>query len=347
MRRRLEPYSTFNVWPAFTDVLGGLVVVLVFLVTIFVIGEVLLGREMTGKDTAIGQLAQIMNDLEGLVGETRAENEQLLLRVGDLESVLDERAALIDRLESDKAESLSRQQALEVEKAQTEATVAEQSDQLVGLGTRVEHLAAELQRLNQALYGTRRQLAERETELQERNVLVESQSTRIEEMDQLIKRRLLDRVEELEQYASDFYGRLRDVFADNPDIKVVGDRFVFQSEVLFDSGDADLTVTGSSDLDKFVEVYRQVESQLPADLPVIIEVQGHTDRVPISNERFASNWELSVQRALGVVNYFIRKGVPPDRLAAVGMGEYHPIDTGNAPEAHRRNRRIELKITSR
>ncbi len=340
MRRRPEGYATFNVWPAFTDVLGGLVVVLVFLVTIFVIGEVLLGREMTGKDTAIGQLAQIISDLEGVMGETRAENEQLLDQIGTLESNLDERAALVDRLESDKADSLSKQQALERD-------AASKALEMAALRIRVEHLADEMQRLNRALYGTRRQLAQRDAELEQGAALVESQNARIEEMDQLIKRRLLDRVEELERYASDFYGRLREVFADNPDIKVVGDRFVFQSEVLFDSGEADLTIAGSDDLDKFVDVYRQVEAALPQDLPVIIEVQGHTDTVPISNERYESNWELSVQRALGVVDYFIRKGVPPNRLAAVGMGEYHPIESGNSTEAHRKNRRIELKITSR
>lgn len=347
MRRRLEPHSTFNVWPAFTDVLGGLVVFLVFLVTIFVIGEVLLGREMTGKDTAIGQLAQIISDLEGLVGETRSENAALIARVSSLESAVGDRDALIQRLETDKAESLARQQALETDNARAEASLTEQNEQLSAMGIRVEHLAAELDRLNRALYGTRQELAARNDELAERNAVVEAQSARIEEMDDLIKRRLLDRVEELEQYASDFYGRLREVFADNPDIKVEGDRFVFQSEVLFDSGEADLTTAGGSDLDKFIEVYRQVEPQLPADLPVIIEVQGHTDSIPISNERFASNWELSVHRALGVVRYFIRNGVPPERLAAVGMGEYHPIDPGTSDEAYRRNRRIELKITSR
>ena len=129
----------------------------------------------------------------------------------------------------------------------------------------MEHLAAELDRLNRALYGTRRELAARDEELAERkSAVVEAQNARIEEMDDLIKRRLLDRVEELEKYASDFYGRLREVFADNPDIKVEGDRFVFQSEVLFDSGEADLTIAGGGDLDKFIEVYRQVEPQLPA-----------------------------------------------------------------------------------
>ena len=174
-----------------------------------------------------------------------------------------------------------------------------------------------------------------------------SRKGRIEALDSALKKKLLERVEELEKYASDFFGRLREVFANNPDIKVVGDRFVFQSEVLFASGEATLSSSGSGDLDKFAMVYQQLAARLPPDLPVIIEVQGHTDRAPIRGGRFPSNWELSTARAQQVVNYLIQQGIPPERLAAVGMGEYHPLDPADNPEAYRRNRRIELKITSR
>jgi chemotaxis protein MotB len=236
-------------------------------------------------------------------------------------------------------------------------------------------MVLEMQRLNRALTGTQARLSVSETALAEKegalgnakqritaleahagraksqmaqqNRLISQQQSRIEELDRLIKRRLVERVEELEQYSSDFFGRLRQVFADNPDIKVEGDRFVFQSEVLFPSGEAELSGTGEGDLDKFVEVYRQVEAQIPKDLPVIIEIQGHTDKIPIRTAQFASNWELSTHRALGVVKYLIEKGIPPNRLAAVGMGEYHPIVRGDDPSAFRKNRRIELKITSR
>ncbi|NJM10518.1 MAG: OmpA family protein [Synechococcaceae cyanobacterium SM1_2_3] len=176
--------------------------------------------------------------------------------------------------------------------------------------------------------------------------MIVQQKGRIEALDSALKKKLLERVEELEKYASDFFGRLREVFANNPDIKVVGDRFVFQSEVLFASGEATLSAAGGGDLDKFAAVYRQLASRLPADLPVIIEVQGHTDRVPVRG-RFPSNWELSTARAQQVVNYLIQQGIPPERLAAVGMAEYHPIDPADNAEAYRRNRRIELKITSR
>jgi chemotaxis protein MotB len=229
--------------------------------------------------------------------------------------------------------------ALNADQRQTEQTLTSVQEQAALLSVRAERLTAELERLNRALAVSAEELAQRDT-------VIIAQQDRIEALDSALKKKLLERVEELEKYASDFFGRLREVFAGNPDIVVVGDRFVFQSEVLFGSGEATLSANGRGDLDKFAAVYRQLATQLPPDLPVIIEVQGHTDRVPIRG-RFPSNWELSTARAQEVVNYLILQGVPPERLAAVGMAEYHPIDPNDTPEAYRRNRRIELKITSR
>lgn len=397
MRRgRPATVGELNVWPAFTDVLGGLVVVLVFLITIFVIGEVLIGRELTGKDTAIDQLARIIDGLERLVGDSKDENQQLKTLLATLRVQLDEGEQSLASLKEDLVDSRATRESMATSLQETAtdrdrlasellaasaALAAAQTEndgsameiqisalQIQALERRIEDLNFKLDRLNRALYQARgevssgqsalagtnekldratRREGEMQAALDHQQLLIDEQTDRIGEMDKLIKRRLLDRVEELEKYSSDFFGRLREVFADNPDIKVEGDRFVFQSEVLFPSGESDLLFGGREDLDKFAEVYRQVEAELPADLPVIIEVQGHTDRVPIRTARHGSNWELSVDRALGVVNYLISKGIPPGRLAAVGMGEYHPIDTGSTPEALRRNRRIELKITSR
>jgi chemotaxis protein MotB len=332
MRRRRDALSEFNIWPAFTDALGGLVMVLVFLITVFVITEVLIGREMMGKDTAIGQLQRIISHLEGLASDADKEAARLRGRVQGLESTVGEREQLLAQLRNQLA-------ALGADKSKIELTATSAQEQAALLSVRAERLAAELERLNRALAASQQELAQRD-------VVIVQQKGRIEALDSALKKKLLERVEELEKYASDFFGRLREVFANNPDIKVVGDRFVFQSEVLFASGEATLSAAGGGDLDKFAAVYRQLASRLPADLPVIIEVQGHTDRVPVRG-RFPSNWELSTARAQQVVNYLIQQGIPPERLAAVGMAEYHPIDPADNAEAYRRNRRIELKITSR
>ncbi len=382
MRRRVTSPGSFNVWPAFTDVLGGLVVVMIFLITVFVIGEVLVGRELTGKNTAIDQLAGIIEGLESLVGESQTENQQLKETVDRLSrdigimeaeladahadrSRLDEALGTAERARAELDQSLARRSDALVEseraREESEQEVAASARQIASLKIRSQELAARLEALTRALHGKRADLEaagarelqmaatirNQSEELEHRQTELSRQSDKLEEMDRLIKRRLLDRVDELEKYSSDFFGRLRTVFADNPDIKMDGDRFVFQSEVLFPSGTASLTTGGRGDLDKFAEVYRQVANRLPPDLPVIIEVQGHTDRIPIHNEHFESNWELSFHRAMGVVDYLMSRGVPPQRLAAVGMGEYHPIVDGAGTETLRKNRRIELKITSR
>lgn len=340
MRRRRESLSEFNIWPAFTDALGGLVMVLVFLITVFVIAEVLLGREMMGKETAIGQLQRIVEHLEGLASDAEKEAARLRGQVQGLETTVSERDRLTSQLRDELTAVQAARAALDADKRKAELTATTVQEQAALLSARTERLAAELERLNRALAANQQELAQRDA------VIVE-QKGRIEALDTALKKRLLERVEELEKYASDFFGRLRQVFANNPDIKVVGDRFVFQSEVLFGSGEAALSPNGQGDLDKFAMVYQQLATQLPPDLPVIIEVQGHTDRAPIRSARFPSNWELSTARAQEVVNYLIRQGVPPQRLAPVGMGEYHPIDSAENPDAYRRNRRIELKITSR
>ncbi len=339
MPRRRDSLSEFNIWPAFTDALGGLVMVLIFLITVFVITEVLIGREILGKETAIGQLQRIVAHLEGLAGDAEKEAARLRGQVRGLETTVGERDVLLEQLRNELMAARMAYTALSADKNRTEQTLTSVQEQAALLSVRAERLAAELERLNRAL-------AVNQEELARRDVLIVEQQDRIEALDSALKQKLLERVEELEKYASDFFGRLREVFAGNPDIVVVGDRFVFQSEVLFGSGEATLSPSGRGDLDKFAAVYQQLATQLPPDLPVIIEVQGHTDRVPIRG-RFPSNWELSTARAQEVVNYLIQQGVPPERLAAVGMAEYHPIDPEDTPEAYRRNRRIELKITSR
>ncbi len=339
-RRRRETISEFNIWPAFTDALAGLVMVLVFLITVFVIAEVLIGRDIMGKENVISQLQRNVEHLQGAAGDAEKVAANLRTRIQGLESTLGEREQLLAQLRDELHTLQALRATLEVDKRQAQQTATTVQEQAALLSTRAARLSAELERLNQALTSNQQQLAEREA-------LIADQKERIAELDSALQKRLLEKVEKLEKYASDFFGRLRAVFANNPDIKVVGDRFVFQSEVLFGSGEATLSASGQADLDKFANVYKQLAGQLPEDLPVIIEVQGHTDRAQIRGGRFPSNWELSTARAQEVVNYLIRQGVPPERLAAVGMGEYHPIDAAANPEAYRRNRRIELKITSR
>jgi len=154
-------------------------------------------------------------------------------------------------------------------------------------------------------------------------------------------------VNRLERYRSEFFGRLREVIGENPYVRVEGDRFVLQAELLFDTASADLGEKGKVQLLQLVESLHVLTKKIPQDIDWILRIDGHTDRIPINNERFASNWELSTARALSVVKFLADQGIPENRMTAAGFSKFHPIDPSNTPEAFRKNRRIEIKLTSR
>jgi chemotaxis protein MotB len=169
--------------------------------------------------------------------------------------------------------------------------------------------------------------------------------SRLADLGQRLNVALAQRVQELSRFRSDFFGRLRDILGNRPDIRIVGDRFVLQSEVFFDTGQSVLKPEGRTELDKIATVLLDVTQKIPQDIAWVLRVDGHTDVRPIGGNR--TNWDLSAARAIAVVQYLISKGLPPQRLVAAGFGEFQPIDTGTTEEAYSRNRRIELKLTER
>jgi chemotaxis protein MotB len=158
---------------------------------------------------------------------------------------------------------------------------------------------------------------------------------------------LAAQVEELRKYRSDFFGKLRAVLAGRPGIAIVGDRFVFQSEVLFGIGSAELTPAGVAQMTDLASTLRDIAEKIPADLNWVLRVDGHTDAAPVHNARFASNWELSAARAIAVVKFLVAHGIPASHLAATGFGENQPVDTAGTPDANAKNRRIEIRLTDR
>jgi chemotaxis protein MotB len=171
--------------------------------------------------------------------------------------------------------------------------------------------------------------------------------TEIKDLGKRLNLALARRVNDLEAYRSDFFGRLRGVLGDNPLIRIEGDRFVFPAELLFASGSAVLGGEGSRHLSKLADTLKQVAGQIPREIDWILRIDGHTDRVPITSGRFSSNWELSTARALSVVQFLAGQGIPEAHMAAAGFSKFHPLDPSDSPEAYRKNRRIEIKLTSR
>ena len=229
----------------------------------------------------------------------------------------------------------------------TEATLAERTEEL-GLATAASDEATrQIALLNSQLLGLRDQLASLQEALEASEALNTQQQTQLVSLGERLNRALATKVAQLQRYRSEFFGRLREVIGDRSDIRVVGDRFVFQSEVLFDSGSATLQSEGQIAMSRLAQTLATLSARIPDEIDWILRVDGHTDKRPISTAQFASNWELSSARAISVIRELAAQGLPRNRLVAAGFAEFQPLDNRDDEIAYRRNRRIELKLTQR
>ena len=214
-----------------------------------------------------------------------------------------------------------------------------------------KNISTEAQRqvelLNRQILALREQLSQLAAALDIAETKTKEQDIQIADLGRRLNLALASKVEELARYRSEFFGKLREVLGERPDIRVVGDRFVFQSEVLFESGSALLGLEGQTQLARLARTLLDIGAKIPSDIDWVLRVDGHTDRNPISTIQFPSNWELSSQRAINVVKFLESEGVPAERLAAAGFAEFRPLEEGNDPAVYRRNRRIELKLDQR
>jgi len=337
---RIRRDRGIDYWPGFVDALSTLVLGIIFLLTVFVVVQFVLSQEITGKDTVLLRLnAQIAQLTELLslekTGKISLEDElaQLRASLANAETERDRLKGLYDGLSSGAA--------TERGKAGELATQLDAQKQVSA------RALAQVQILNQQISALRRQLAALESALEVAEKKDKESQARIAGLGQRLNLALAQRVQELSRYRSDFFGRLRAILGNRPDIRVVGDRFVFQSEVFYDAGQATLKPQGRVELDKLASALLDLEKQIPSDIAWVLRVDGHTDVRPIASPQFASNWELSAARAISVVKYLISKGVSPQHLVAAGFGEFQPIDSGGTDEAYARNRRIEMKLTER
>jgi len=201
--------------------------------------------------------------------------------------------------------------------------------------------------LNRQLAALRQQIGALNEALEASETRNREAETQIADLGKRLNSALASKVQELARYRSEFFGRLREVLGDNPNIRIVGDRFVFQSEVLFPSASAALEPGGRRQIAQLAKTLKEISAKIPPDLDWVLRVDGHTDRRPIRTPAYPSNWELSSARAIEVVKTLIAEGIPPNRLVAAGFGEYQPLSEGDSPEALSRNRRIEFKLTER
>jgi chemotaxis protein MotB len=414
--------SSIDIWPGFVDALAQLLMVIIFILLVFTVGQFYLGVALSGRDQALQQLQQQVDELANLLAIERGANDQLRSGTTELstqlKSVLAERDQLTGKLRDADAivsadkekielqlrelESLRRDlAALKSVRAELEAKVASLAQQQAQEGAaalrdrakelearlaseqektslaqkqieardvRVRELGSRAEGAEQALSGEkevsrkavarvdelnaqittlREQLSRIAAALDVSEAKVKEQQGQIVELGKRLNLALVNKVEELARYRSEFFGRLREILGDRPDIRIVGDRFIFQSEVLFAPGSAELGDNAKKELAPVITALKELSAKIPPEINWILRVDGHTDRRPISNSQFPSNWELSTARAISVVRFAIEEGVPAARLAAAGFADKQPLDPRNAEDAYRRNRRIELKLTER
>ena len=330
LSRRSRP-SSINIWPGFVDALAQLLMVIIFVLLVFTVGQFYLSNTVSDRDLEIKKLTQQLNQLTDMLSLERRASDELRLNVATL-------GAQAQQASRDK-DALAAKLAQAAADAQTQAQNLDQARDKLTQGD------VTIATLNANVVALRQQLDELAKALDLAQSQNKDQQVQIADLGNKLNLALAAKVEDLAKYRSEFFGRLRQILGDRPDIRVVGDRFVFQSEVLFDPGMADLEPGARQKLDPVVSALKQIEAGIPTNINWILEVDGHTDVRPIATAQFRSNWELSTARAVSVVKFLIDQGIPAEHLAAAGFGEWQPLDKGVNEDSYRKNRRIELRLT--
>jgi len=376
--RRVENFT----WPGFVDALATLLMVIIFVLMVFVLIQVNLAYRVSGQDATLGEMRQQLASLSELLNiERRAsadlaanlaqitnqlsasntDRDDLLVKLANVEASLIARTDDLERLSAKQSdteaalaaartsleERLGALQLVEGKLVVAQAQNQSATDKIKALEAKTTASRAEVTQMTNVLASLRLRIEELTNLLAEKDRQASRDKVAIANLGKSLNNALANRVQELQRFRSEFFGRLRDVLKDRDDVEIVGDRFVFQSEVLFAQGQAEIGPVGKEKLAKLAVALTDIAKKIPSDINWVLQVDGHTDDVPIRAGRYADNWDLSTERALSVVRYLNQQGLAANRLAAAGYGEYQPLDAGDSDDARRKNRRIEVKITQR
>ncbi|MBQ0816843.1 MAG: peptidoglycan -binding protein [Methyloceanibacter sp.] len=338
-RGRRQQYST-NYWPGFVDMLSTLLLVVIFLMSMFMVTNYIITQASSGKDTMLSRLNRQLSELTELLALERSQKDSAEDNLAALQATLFDKDKENQRLTGllGDASGLT-----ENAKGRIEILGTKLKDQR----NITNDALAKVELLNQQLAALRLQLAVLNEALEASEAKDQESQTKIANLGQRLNVALALKVQQLARYRSDFFGKLREALGSREDFEIVGDRFVFPSDVLFDPGSAELKPAAATQLNKLSTALKEIEGNIPPDLAWVMRVDGHTDITPINSAEFPSNWELSSARAISVVRYLMDQGISPEHLVAAGFGEFQPIGSGDSDQALAKNRRIELKITER
>ncbi|MDA8729490.1 peptidoglycan-binding protein [Alphaproteobacteria bacterium] len=376
--RRVENFT----WPGFVDALATLLMVIIFVLMVFVLIQVNLAYRVSGQDATLGEmrqqlasrgellnierrasadlaanLAQITNQLNA----SNANRDELQAQLANVQAAIAARNSQIANLTAKQADTeaalaaarnsledrLGALQLAEGQLAMAQAQNQSAANRIDALRAETTASKAEIAQMTGALAALRLRIEELTSLLAEKDRQATQDKVAIASLGRSLNNALASRVQELQRFRSEFFGRLRDVLKGRDDVQIVGDRFVFQSEVLFAQGQAEIAAEGRDQLAKLAVALADIATKIPEDINWVLQVDGHTDDIPIRAGRYADNWDLSTERALSVVRFLNQQGLLANRLAAAGYGEFQPLDAADNDDARRKNRRIELKITQR
>ncbi len=388
-----------DIWPGYVDVLSTLLMVIIFTLMVFVIAQFFLSQALSGRDQALAQLSQKVNELGDMLALEKTTNTDLRNSIAELAAQLQQSTAERDKMKQQLATTLSDRDAIAAalaaamadakakaataasDKADVDAKLADaykvidadrqKVQTLLGDIAALESLRDDLKQklgvsqadadaakkltteaelqielLNRQMTAMRDQLARLVTALDAAEAKAKADDVQILDLGKRLNEALASKVEELARYRSEFFGKLKEVLGNRSDVQIVGDRFIFQSEVLFATGSSVIGEDGKSQLAAFADTLKNIAARIPTDIDWLLRVDGHTDKQPYHG-RLGTNWELSTARAIAVVKFLVDQGIPPNRLVAAGFAEFRPLAEGDSEDILRRNRRIELKLDQR
>lgn len=371
-----------DAWPGYVDVLSTLLMVIVFVLMVFVVAQMFLSQALSGRDDALAKLHNQILEIASMLAMEQKSAEDLRAQLSQMSSELASSTAERDEMKNQlnvvigERDAAQKQNALSEEQAKKLAAAYETIDadraritallsDIAALQSLKDDLAQKLlsadaekqkisdeaqlqvELLNQQTLALREELKRISALLEATEAKAKEQEVQIVDLGNRLNAALASKVEELARYRSEFFGRLREVLGNRDDIRIVGDRFVFQSEVLFSSGSATIEEAGKAQLDELATTLILLSMNIPSDLDWVLRIDGHTDKRPIATYQFPSNWELSTARAVAVAKYLISRGLPPERLVTAGYAEFRPLDPADTDDAYNKNRRIEFKLDQR
>ena len=354
MRQSRRQLYEINIWPGFVDILGTILIVTIFTVLISTITQIYFNDQLEIKR---GEISSLDNKISGLLLEIQAVSEQKKKKETELKSLRNNFSTLKDKKEKLQNDLTESDYFVKMKNKEINSLVSEKGDLIDNLQRKnqeveilndnLESNENEILRLNQNIKILNDKLTELSSLLIQAEREDQKNKVQIKNLGEKLNQALANKVQELKKYQSSFFKKIKKSLGDRDDIKITGDRFIFPSEIFFESGSDQLQINS---LDKLREVARdllEISQKIPKSIDWILRIDGHTDKIPINNDQFNSNWHLSTSRAINIVNFFVKQGIPPHRLVAAGFGENYPLSLEDNEESYRKNRRIEIKLTTR